>query len=116
MQYLIKPILITLTILFLQGCSTTLNESQNDQKSVVDLYQADTDKQTKTQYKALGVSSAYVRDSQNELENRFPMLPNPTLNMFIYPHLINDSHPVPGYTTNFKLYEVDQYALPSEMY
>jgi conjugative transfer region lipoprotein (TIGR03751 family) len=48
------------------------------------------------------------------LENNFPVLPNPVLNMFVYPHLTKFGNPVPGYTTNFKLYEVDRYALPNE--
>jgi conjugative transfer region lipoprotein (TIGR03751 family) len=57
----------------------------------------------------------FIRTQASELESSFPKLQNPTLNMFIYPHLTEYGNPVPGYTTNFKLYRVDQYALPSEV-
>lgn len=115
MNHLIKLTVLGLGILYLSGCSTTLEDSQNAKKTVADLYQSDNQTRTSA-HRALGVNSGFVRDSQNELENRFPMLPNPTLNMFVYPHLVGNSHPIPGYTSNFKLYQVDQYALPSEVY
>lgn len=61
------------------------------------------------------LSADFIRDQATELETLFPKLPNPTLNMFIYPHLTTDGNPVPAYTTNFKLYKVDHYALPREV-
>ena len=43
----------------------------------------------------------------------FPRLPNPTLVMYIFPHLAGDAGaPVPGYTTAFPMYEQVEYALP----
>ena len=116
MLYLIKLALIMPTLLLLQSCSTTLEKSQDESKTVQALYQASAPSKIRGQHRNTGTNSAYVRTSQNELENNFPMLPNPTLNMFIYPHLVNNSHPIPGYTTNFKLYKADQYALPGELH
>lgn len=58
----------------------------------------------------------YTRDAQNEIQATFPRLPNPTLVMYVYPHLSTSSQlPVPGYSTAFPLYERPQYALPGEM-
>ena len=68
----------------------------------------------------------YTRDAYNEIQGIFPELPNPTLVMYIYPHLAEngsgpscctqrDFSPVPGYATTFRMYERTQYALPGEM-
>lgn len=62
----------------------------------------------------------YTRDSINETRQLFPTLPNPTIALFIHPHMSVDattgeSWPVPGYTTAFPLYERVQYALPGEL-
>ena len=58
----------------------------------------------------------YTRTSQTEIFNQFPTLPNPTLVMYVYPHLAGSSrHPVPGYSTSFSFYEKTQYALPGEV-
>lgn len=56
----------------------------------------------------------YSRSSNNELEQLFPVLPNPQLVMYVYPHLTPKGRPVPGYTTAFKMYEKDEFALPGE--
>ena len=58
----------------------------------------------------------YTRDAHNELETTFPRLPNPTLRMYVFPHLATDEHvPVPGYVTTFPMYERVEYALPGEV-
>lgn len=58
----------------------------------------------------------YTRTSSNELKNLFPKLPNPTVVMYVYPHLAgSDEAPVPGYSTAFTLYKQDHYALPGEL-
>ncbi len=58
----------------------------------------------------------YSRTAHNELNTRFPRLPNPTLVMYIYPHLAGTERvPVPGYATTFPLYERVEYALPGEV-
>lgn len=56
----------------------------------------------------------YTRTAHNEIKELFPRLPNPTLIMYIDPHLTQGGNPVPGYSTAFPLYVVDQYALPGE--
>lgn len=58
----------------------------------------------------------YTRDAFNEVDVLFPRLPNPTLVMYIFPHLAGDAGaPVPGYTTAFPMYEQVEYALPGEV-
>lgn len=57
----------------------------------------------------------YTRTATNEIEQLFPFLDNPTIAIFVYPHLSTASGaPIPGYTTAIKLYPADVYALPGE--
>jgi conjugative transfer region lipoprotein (TIGR03751 family) len=115
MQILTRISIIAI-IFILQGCSTTLDESKKNSKTVFELYQENSNNKNKVINKHRVIGNNYIRNSHSELENNFPTLPNPTLYMFVYPHLVGNSHPVPGYTTKFKLYEVDHYALPNEIY
>ena len=58
----------------------------------------------------------YTRDAFNEIDILFPRLPNPTLVMYVFPHLAGDAQaPVPGYATAFPMYEQVEYALPGEV-
>ncbi|MCU7804255.1 MAG: TIGR03751 family conjugal transfer lipoprotein [Candidatus Thiodiazotropha sp. (ex Lucinoma borealis)] len=58
----------------------------------------------------------YTRDAFNEIDVLFPRLPNPTLMMYVFPHLAGEAHaPVPGYATAFPMYEQVEYALPGEV-
>ena len=57
----------------------------------------------------------YTRTSFTELDVQFPRLPNPTIVMFIFPHLSAERTPVPGYSTMFPLYETVHFALPGEL-
>lgn len=58
----------------------------------------------------------YARDAFNEIDVLFPRLPNPTLVMYVFPHLAGESQaPVPGYATAFPMYLQVEYALPGEV-
>ena len=60
--------------------------------------------------------AGYSRTARTELETIFPRLPNPTLVMYVFPHLAGSERvPVPGYATTFTLYERVEYALPGEL-
>lgn len=49
------------------------------------------------------------------IHQAFHKLPNPELVMYIYPHLAgSDQVPVPGYSTEFSVYEHAYYALSQE--
>ncbi|MAZ69119.1 hypothetical protein [Porticoccus sp.] len=47
-------------------------------------------------------------------DSDFQWLPNPTLTMYVFPHLSSAGHPVPGYSTFFRLYTQDHIAAPGE--
>jgi conjugative transfer region lipoprotein (TIGR03751 family) len=58
----------------------------------------------------------YTRSAANDIETRFVRLPNPTLALYVFPHLGADQqYPVPGYSTLFPLYKQVYYALPGEL-
>lgn len=57
----------------------------------------------------------FVRDQKKEIESLFPLLPNPQLVMFVFPHLSPKGHPVPGYSVPFRFYAKDEYAMPGEI-
>ena len=60
--------------------------------------------------------AGYTRDAFNELDAHFPRLPNPTLVMYVFPHLAGEERvPVPGYATTFPMYSQVEYALPGEV-
>lgn len=60
--------------------------------------------------------SDYVRTEKNQLQSKFRFIPNPTMYMFVAPHLsTKDRVPVPGYVTEFKMWEKDQYSMPGEL-
>jgi conjugative transfer region lipoprotein (TIGR03751 family) len=66
-------------------------------------------------YNSIDQLSPYTRTANNEINNLFPLLPNPQIVMYIYPHLAEqDEAPVPGYSTAFSLFEREHYALPGE--
>ena len=58
--------------------------------------------------------AGYTRQANNEINQLFPKISNPTLIMYIDPHLTKVGAPVPGYSTAFPMYEQVQYALPGE--
>ena len=59
--------------------------------------------------------SGFVRDAYHDLDRHFPRLPNPTLVMYVFPHLAGTERvPIPGYATTFSLYLHTEYALPGE--
>ncbi|MCX8982795.1 TIGR03751 family conjugal transfer lipoprotein [Citrobacter portucalensis] len=56
-----------------------------------------------------------TRSDANADKALFRRLPNPDLEMYIFPHLVgSEGVPVPGYTTVFPFYNRVQYALPGE--
>ncbi|WP_444928286.1 TIGR03751 family conjugal transfer lipoprotein (plasmid) [Microbulbifer sp. TRSA002] len=60
--------------------------------------------------------SYYVRTEKTQLQARFKTLPNPTMYVFVAPHLAADTQvPIPGYLTEFKMWEQEHYALPGEV-
>lgn len=55
-----------------------------------------------------------ISDAANAEQEEFQWLPNPTLRMYVFRHLITAGHPVPGYSTFFRLYTQDHIAAQGE--
>src|SRR5262245_17767092 len=107
------------------GCTTCANAIPNDEPTMAEIYE-----QAMQQSHCSTLDSArqqikshvtYVTKTSGRLNNTqennllFPTLPNPQLVMYVYPHLSQpDEAPVPGYTTAFRLYEKDYYAVEGE--
>ena len=115
--------LISLTLLMGSGCSSmTTAELPQDGPKMQQVYENHFEETTKQIGTQRGRSihngdtdlSGYTRTSYSEINELFPRLPNPTLIMYIDPHLTQSGHPVPGYSTAFPMYETEQYALPGE--
>ncbi len=64
-----------------------------------------------------GDLESYTRTQDNELSSLFPVMDNPRINVYVFPHITMRGDPVPGYTTAFYLYtKSGQFALPGEFY
>lgn len=120
-------ILVTWISAWTSGCSTNhpLQEMSKDGKSTAELMRqgvpnsASVSGGMRSSHAAHSDLSRYnynpyTRNVLNETNMLFPMLPNPSLVMYVYPHMSASGVPVPGYATAFKFYETEQYALPGE--
>lgn len=56
----------------------------------------------------------FAKGASEEIDKRFPRLPNPDLIMYVFPHLSDGNYPVPGYSTQIPMYDRIEYALPGE--
>lgn len=121
---------LTLTSLVLGGCASTkeavLPQDGPSMKTIYEQHMRETAAHDPMVVRGeLGSRSivdgeasldGYTRDAYNEIDAIFPRLPNPTLVMYVFPHLAGDEQvPVPGYATAFPMYEQVEYALPGEV-
>ena len=126
----IKTLSVIAVVLGLTACATSKEEvipqDGPDMATLYDTHQRNAGTQRNlTQQRAdldrpvargAGDLYAYTQSASNEIDQVFPLLPNPQMVMFVFPHLSAEGAPVPGYTTAFPLYEIDQYAMPGEVY
>jgi conjugative transfer region lipoprotein (TIGR03751 family) len=118
-----KKLMLVILAIWISGCSTghPLQEMSKDGKSTAELMRQGVPESGGV-HSSHAVQSdlsrynynPYTRNVLNETNMLFPMLPNPSLVMYIYPHISGSGVPVPGYATAFKIYETEQYALPGE--
>lgn len=118
-----------ISVLLLGGCASTKDAVlPHDGKPMHQIYEEHfeqigeqrADHVRKTLPRSPGSGQAnlhgYTREAQNEIKAMLPRLPNPTLVMFVFPHLAGPAGvPVPGYATSFPMYERVEYALPGEV-
>ena len=125
-----RAIIVSSVLLMMSGCASRSTSSgffPSEGLSVNEIYQQtlrqgdDDFKQRRT--KGGGVQmvdyKGYTRDAQNETRNLFKSKKNPLIPIYIYPHvaLIGDEEVAkPGYTTSFRLYKQNRYALNWERY
>ena len=131
MQPRIKQVTVLVSIsLLVGGCASTKEAVlPQDGPSMQAIYEAHLEEMAARDPQAIrselgnrplgaGIISleGYTRDAYNEIETIFPRLPNPTLVMYVFPHLATEERvPVPGYATTFPMYERVEYALPGEV-
>ena len=105
-----------LALVLIEACSSKLPGHDTEHKPMLEIYKehiASTDTFDRRLRHDDADLAAYTRTAANELEILFPLLPNPKIVLFVFPH-IAEGVPVPGYATSFSLYEKDHYALPAE--
>ena len=121
----IKALAVGLAIVGLAACSTSkdrvIPQDGPDMASVYAQHQRAAGLTSTTGTQRLAADSdtdlfGYTQQASNEIEQVFPLLPNSQLVLFVFPHLSAEGAPVPGYSTAFPMYEVDQYAMPGELY
>ena len=59
--------------------------------------------------------TATLQAARVQRQRDFPLLPNREFTLFVFPHLTSSGNPIPAYTTVWRLYEKDHYALPGEV-
>ena len=130
----VKGLCCVTSVLLLGGCASTKLSNLQKGTPVVSIYEHGAPNSAKAQEelnrqlvaklredqlvstRELPRYEAWSRSSLNEIQQLFPKVENPTITMYVYPHLATDENvPVPGYTTAFNLYTKDQYALPGEL-
>lgn len=84
--------------------------------TTLEIYSEHMDKPATLQGMAPSVHVAEDVDDTTADLAQFPRrLRNPTLHMYVFPHLATaDQVPIPGYWTVFQLYKQNHYALPGE--
>ena len=106
------------SILACGGCATgKLPESQLNMADIYDgsstVQAAQSEASRRTTLDGGDSLGLYTREAATEIATRFPRVPNPTLVMYVFPHLALDM-PIPGYVTTFPTWESAPYALPGE--
>ena len=112
----LKPAMIAMALVLIAACAAKLPGDDVEPKPMLELYRehiaSGHDFNRELRHGAADLAT-YTRTANNELEVLFPLLPNPKIVLYVFPH-IAEGVPVPGYATSFSLYEKDHYALPME--
>jgi conjugative transfer region lipoprotein (TIGR03751 family) len=119
--------LLWISALALAGCSSTKSVFPQDAPTMQEIYdrhfeQAEHEDVDRSGLGGRGTGdgssglAGFTRAAYNEIDALFPRLPNPTLVMYVFPHLAGDDGVgIPGYATSFSFYEKVEYALPGEV-
>ena len=118
-----RRLLTSLLLLTLCNCATRIPpaEQGQDMRSIYDSHTATHNPQweefRKQHQPTAGRPPRHsTPEPGQEREAGFGRLPNPTLFLYVTPHLVgeSDQFPVPGYTVPVPLYDRDHFAMPGE--
>lgn len=105
--------LILISTALISGCASSksrvFGEDMPSMKAIHD------DKFQKEDAAPLTKPLREVQLKESAADSEFQWLPNPTLTMYVFPHLSGAGHPVPGYSTFFKFYTQNHVAAPGEI-
>ena len=104
--------LILISAIFISGCASS--KSRVFGKNMPSMKAIHDSKFQREDSAPIPSSGREVQITTPATDSAFQWLPNPTLTMYVFPHLSGAGHPVPGYTTFFKLYTQDHIAAPGE--
>ena len=138
---MMKKLLLPLLCLGLASCATGPGDPPADAPNMKEVYQAgmahqtdyvvhqgkrNTNAKDEESYELVkpikvdvpslagALQSPQLLKRQSDINNDFPMLPNPQVMVYIYPHF-KDDLPIYGNWTTFSMYAKNVYALPSEV-
>jgi len=120
-SYHLQLVISSISFILLSGCGGTNAIIPNSGPEILDVYESHISevsvqprmfRQLRNDRADL---SAYTRTAANEIDLIFPTLANPEIVLYVYPHFSGKKRGIPGYSTAFKMYEKDEYALPGEI-
>ena len=120
---LVKLATITLVLINTLGCSSKKAIIPHSDVSISDVYHQQ-NVATNKQSLRMAVNVPLLHKDQpidayqlhNKKRTSYKMLPNPTLYMYVNTRLSEaDRAPIPAFITEFKMFDRDEYALPSEI-
>ncbi len=126
MNIICKPLklaMITLVLINTFGCSSKEGVIPPSNVNISEVYHQQSAQSAKQAYRmAVNVPLAHqdqpldAYQLHNMKRTNFQLLPNPTLYMYVNTRLSEvDRAPIPAFITEFKMFNRDEYALPSEV-
>ena len=121
MNRLLVHLLCLILISSLSGCMTTRSvESPKGSRTVQEIYESHFESDTtsrgdKSNLEDFDDESEFSAELISEIETTFPVLDNPMLIMYVFPHVATESRiPGQGYWTAIPMYERNEFAEPGE--
>ena len=105
-------VLIWISGALITGCSTSKDRMfGNELPTMKEIHDR---KFNRTESTTIEKPKRSVEETLPGTEGEFHWLPNPALTMYVFGHLTPAGHPVPGYSTVFRLYTRPHIAGPGE--
>ena len=104
--------LIWISGALITGCSTSKSKMfGNELQTMKEIHDR---KFNRTEITTIAKPKRSIEETLPGIDDEFHWLPNPTLTMYVFRHLTPAGHPVPGYSTFFRLYTRSHIAEPGE--